>query len=121
MSLRYGSEIYIGIKLSGKREGTLLRLICTSSLQQEFLKSIRFLSCLGHKGRSNGTNYNSNNYDNNKTRTMQQKDKQFLFSKQVHFDRSLFKLLGNERKQLLVYLKCFLSSYFFNIGKFLAL
>lgn len=52
---------------------------------------------------------------------MQQKDKQFLFSKQVHFDRSLFKLLGNERKQLLVYLKCFLSSYFFNIGKFLAL
>lgn len=59
---------------------------------------------------------------------MQQKDKQFLFSKWVHFNRSLFKLLGNERKRFLVYLKSvivfsviLLSSYFFNNAKFLAL
>lgn len=100
--------------------GTLLRLICRSFLQQKCLKSVWFLSCLGHKSRSNGTNYNGNNYDNNKTRTMQQKDKQFLFSKWVHFNRSLFKLLGNERKWLLVCLKSVivfsvtLLSYFFN-------
>lgn len=108
--------------------GTALRLICRSFLQQKCLKSVWFLSCLGHKSRSNGTNYNGNNYDNNKTRTMQQKDKQFLFSKWVHFNRSLFKLLGNERKRLLVYLKSaivfsviLLLSYFFNNAKFLAL
>lgn len=119
--MRYGSETYMGVKLSGRRKETLLRLICTSFLQQEFLKSIWFLSCLGHKSRSNGTNYNGNDCGNNKMRTMQQKDKQFLFSKWVHFNRSLFKLLGNERMWLLVYLKCFLSSYFFNNAKFLAL